>query len=204
MKKNFQKLFLILDTCLISIMSSNFTRQILNEQGVYIDLIQPEHKNQLYEVFELNRDYLRRCMKGIDSIQTPEDNFRRWGTLRDNSLPLGIWLNETQMIGRCRLTRDDQSNCVDIGYWLSQPYQGQGIMTAAVAVCIQFAFQQWNVERIEINCGENNLKSRAIPERLGFLNESISKIYPLVEVNGQMIQSVTYSKCNPMAKINEE
>ncbi len=65
---------------------------------------------------------------------------------------------------------------------------------------IRFVCEQWNVERMETHCGENNLKSRAIPERLGFLNEGISSIHPLVEVNGQMIQSITYSKCNPMQK----
>jgi len=181
-------------------MYSNFPRQTLTKQGIYIELIQPEHVNQLYELFELNRDYLRLYINGIDLLQTQEDVFQRWGVLRDNSLPLGIWLNETQMVGRCRLTRNYQSNCVDIGYWLSKSYQGQGLMTAAVAACVRFAFQEWNVERIEIQCGEDNLKSRAIPERLGFVNEGISSIHPLVEVNGQMIQSVTYSKCNPMQK----
>jgi ribosomal-protein-serine acetyltransferase len=198
MKKN-KKIFLISDPC-FKTMTSNFTRQTLTKQGAYIKVIQPEHLNQLYELFELNRDYLRRHIPGIDLLQTREDVFQRWGALRDNSLPLGIWLNETQMVGRCRLRRNEQSNCADIGYWISESYQGQGLMTAAVAVCVQFAFQEWNVEFMEIHCGENNLKSRAIPERLGFLNEGISSIDPPVELNGQMVQSITYSKCNPMQK----
>jgi ribosomal-protein-serine acetyltransferase len=181
-------------------MSSNFTRQTLTEQGVYIELIQPEHLDQLYELFELNRNYLRLYINGIDLLQTREQVLKRWGALRDNSLPLGVWLNETQMIGRCRLTRNYESNCADIGYWLSESYQGQGLMTAAVAACVRFAFQEWNVERIEIQCGEDNLKSRAIPERLGFLNEGISSIHPLVEVNGQMVKSITYSMCNSVQK----
>ncbi len=181
-------------------MYSNFPRQMLTEQKVYIELIRPEHLDQLYELFELNRNYLRLYMNGIDLMQTKDDVFQRWGALQDNSLPIGIWLNETQMIGRCRLRRNDQSNCADIGYWLSESHQGHGIMTAAVTACVRFAFEQWNVERMEIHCGESNLKSRAIPERLGFLNEGISSIHPLVEVNGQMVQSITYSKCNYMQK----
>jgi ribosomal-protein-serine acetyltransferase len=197
--KKVKKFFLILDTY-SKVMSSNFTRQILNKQGTYIELIKPEHLDQLYELFELNRDYLRPYMNGIDLLKTREDVFQRFGVLRDNSLPLGIWLDETQLIGRCRLTQDDQSNCATIGYWLSESHQGQGLMTAAVAACIRFAFEDWNVERMEIHCGETNLKSRAIPERLGFLNEGISPTDPLVEVNGQMIQSMTYSKSNPMQK----
>ena len=184
-------------------MCSNFPHQVLTKEGIYIGLIEAEHVDQLYELFELNRDYLRLHVNGIDLLQTREDVFRRWGTLRDNSLPVGIWFNERQMIGRCRLTQYKQSDSADIGYWLSKSHQGQGVMTAAVSTCVQFAFQQWNVERIEIQCGENNFKSRAIPERLGFLNEGIPSNYPLVEVNGQMVKSVIYSKYNPISKQNQ-
>ena len=178
-------------------MYSNFTRQILSNKGAYIELIEPEHLNQLYELFELNRDYLRQHVNGIDAIQTREDLSRRWCVSRNNSLSVGLWLNEKQMVGRCRLTRQDDSNCADVGYWLSQSHQGQGLMTIAVDALIKFAFEEWNVKRIEIHCGENNFKSRAIPERLGFLNEGISLTEPFVQVNGQMIPSITYSKCNP-------
>ena len=168
-----------------------------------MEVIQTEHIDQLYEVFELNRNYLRLYINGIDRLETREDVCRRWGTLRDDSLPLGIWLKEGQMIGRCRLTRNKQEDLADIGYWLSESYQGQGVMTAAVAVCMQFAFEQWNVQRMEIHCGENNFKSRAIPERLGFVNEGIASNQPFVEVNGHMVTSLVYSKSNPMRKQNQ-
>lgn len=179
-------------------MCSDFIRQMLSTKGAYIELIQPEHVNQLYELFELNRDYLRQCIHGIDSIQTREDLRRRWGVCTNSSISLGIWMNEAQIVGRCRLTRQDDSNCADVGYWLSESHQGQGLVTAAVATLIKFAFEEWHVKCIEIHCGENNVKSRAIPERLGFLNEGISAGHPLVEVNGQMVRSITYSKSNPV------
>ena len=76
-------------------------------------------------------------------------------------------------------------------------------MTTAVAACVQFAFEQWNVQRMEIHCGEKNFKSRAIPERLEFFYEGISPNQPFVEVNGQMVASVVYSKSNPMRKQNQ-
>jgi hypothetical protein len=89
MEKNEKNLFLISNTC-FKTMCTNFTRQILIKQGIYIELIQPEHLNQLYELFELNRDYLRLYINDIDLLQTREDVSQRWGALRDNSLPLGI------------------------------------------------------------------------------------------------------------------
>ena len=177
-------------------MCFDFTRQMLSTRGAYIELIRPEHLNELYELFELNRDYLRQCINGIDSIQSREDLNRRWGVSTNSSLSLGIWVNEAQMVGRCRLTRHDDSNCADVGYWLSERHQGQGLMTSSVEALMKFAFEEWHVKCIEIHCGENNFKSRAIPERLGFLNEGISAVHPLVEVNGQMVRSITYSKSN--------
>jgi ribosomal-protein-serine acetyltransferase len=190
----FSKFLFLESVSYLKAMYSNFVRQMLSSKGAYMELIEPEHLNQLYELFELNRDYLRQCINGIDSIQSRDDLRRRWGVSTDSSISLGIWVNEMQIVGRCRLTRQDDSDRADAGYWLSESHQGQGLMTAAVTALIKFAFEEWQVKCIEIHCGENNLKSRAIPERLGFLNEGISSVHPLVQVNGQMVQSITYSK----------
>lgn len=173
--------------------SIRMSRQMLKE-GISIRLIESEDMDELYRVFQLNKDYLRLHINGIDQLQSREDVYRRWGRFNDHSLPLGIWLNNTELIGRCRLTRYIQSNSADIGYWLSECHQGQGVMTAAVAFCMKFAFDEWNIQRIEIQCSESNLKSRGIAERLGFINEGISLDDPLIEVNGEMVQSLIYSK----------
>jgi ribosomal-protein-serine acetyltransferase len=57
-------------------------------------------------------------------------------------------------------------------------------MTSAVEELVKFAFEKCNVKRIEIHCGVNNLKSRSIPERLGFINEGISQTDQPVQLNG--------------------
>lgn len=177
-------------------MSSDTMNRVLPIKGACLKLMQLEHLEPLYELLELNRDYLRENIPGIDLLRTREDLQKRWITSRENSLQFGLWLDE-QLVGRCRLTRDEKSSVADIGYWLSKYHQGHGLMTVAVKDMVQFAFEVWNVRRIEIHCGVNNLKSRAIPERLGFLNEGIASNIPAVEVNGQMIQTVIYSQCNP-------
>ena len=176
-------------------MSSDSIDRLLPIKGLCLKLMQREHLEQLYELFELNRDYLRKHIPGIDLIQTREDLQGRWITRKNNSLQFGLWLDE-QLVGRCRLTRDENSSVADIGYWLSKYHQGRGLMTAAVKDLVQFAFEVWNVRRVEIHCGVNNLKSRAIPERLGFVNDGIASNIPAVELNGQMILSVIYSQYN--------
>ncbi|WP_251554475.1 GNAT family N-acetyltransferase [Neobacillus muris] len=63
----------------------------------------------------------------------------------------------------------------EIGYWIDTRHSGKGYITEAVEAIHHFAFQELKARRIEIRCDPNNIKSRAIPERLGFTLEGILK-----------------------------
>ena len=60
-----------------------------------------------------------------------------------------------------------------IGYWLGQAYERKGLMTAACTAVIDYAFTDLALHRIEILCATQNVRSRAIPKRLGFTYEGI-------------------------------
>ena len=49
--------------------------------------------------------------------------------------------------------------------------QGKGIMTQACKRLIQYGFEKMNLHRMEINVVPENLKSLAIPKKLGFYHE---------------------------------
>lgn len=59
----------------------------------------------------------------------------------------------------------------EIGYWLDSRYRGNGYMTEAVNGIAEFAFSELKANRVVIRCDTLNHKSRAIPERLGFVLE---------------------------------
>ena len=59
----------------------------------------------------------------------------------------------------------------EIGYWIDTRFCGNGYMTEAVSGITNFAFHELKARRIEIRCDTLNLKSKAIPERLGFILE---------------------------------
>lgn len=61
----------------------------------------------------------------------------------------------------------------EIGYWIDSRYSGKGYMAEAVQGITDFAFRELQAQRVEIRCDEKNIKSRAIPERLGFNLEGI-------------------------------
>ncbi|WP_336882457.1 GNAT family N-acetyltransferase [Priestia koreensis] len=63
----------------------------------------------------------------------------------------------------------------EIGYWIHTEFSGNGYMTEAVRELSNVGLQQMKFKRIEIRCESTNLKSRSIPEKLGFELEGILK-----------------------------
>lgn len=63
----------------------------------------------------------------------------------------------------------------EIGYWIDSRYEGKGYMTEAVDGLTAFAFDHLKAKRVEIRCDALNIKSMAIPKRLGYELEGILK-----------------------------
>jgi ribosomal-protein-serine acetyltransferase len=61
----------------------------------------------------------------------------------------------------------------EMGYWLAADAQGQGLVTSACRALIQHAFIDYDLNRLEIRCATNNARSRAIPEKIGFVCEGV-------------------------------
>ena len=81
---------------------------------------------------------------------------------------------KNKIVGQIGFHNLDWTNkSVNMGYWLAQSAQGNGLMTRASVVFINYAFDGMRLNRVQINCAEENVKSRAIPERLGFKTEGV-------------------------------
>jgi ribosomal-protein-serine acetyltransferase len=61
----------------------------------------------------------------------------------------------------------------EIGYWLGASFQGKGLVVKSCRALVEYAFNELNLNRVEIRCGVENKKSRKIPEKLGFKEEGI-------------------------------
>jgi ribosomal-protein-serine acetyltransferase len=68
---------------------------------------------------------------------------------------------------------DRPNRSTSIGYWLDEAHEGRGIVTRACAAIVTEGFRERNLHRIEIRCATGNLRSSAIPRRLGFREEGI-------------------------------
>jgi ribosomal-protein-serine acetyltransferase len=85
---------------------------------------------------------------------------------------------------------DWRAGSTSLGYWLGEEYEGRGTMTAAVRVLTDNALSTWGLSRVEIRAATENRRSRAIPERLGFAEETT---LPKAErVGDRWLDSVVY------------
>lgn len=77
----------------------------------------------------------------------------------------------------------------ELTYWLGEEHQGLGLMTNCCRVLTNYAFDNLNLNRVEIRA--NNLKSAAIPERLRFCQEGILR--EAEWVNDRFVDNIVYS-----------
>lgn len=69
-----------------------------------------------------------------------------------------------------------------IGYWVGEPFAGQGHMTAALRPLLAFAFGALGLHRIEAACVPENQASHRLLLRSGFREEGLARAY--LKING--------------------
>ncbi len=86
------------------------------------------------------------------------------------------------MAGGVRYHEIDWSNrMTELGYWISEGFEGKGLVTKTCRVLIDYAFNELGLNRIVISCAAENQKSCAIPEKLGFKQEGILRQSELLQ-----------------------
>ncbi|PKG33368.1 GNAT family N-acetyltransferase [Methanoregula sp.] len=80
----------------------------------------------------------------------------------------------------------------EIGYWLSEPYWGRGIVTDAVRAIVPVAFDRYNLARIQAGIFENNPASMRVLEKCGFVREAVHR--NAVTKNGVTMDEVMYAR----------
>ncbi|WP_175989186.1 GNAT family N-acetyltransferase [Bacillus sp. Marseille-Q1617] len=151
----------------------------VNEE-ISIELFQQHHKEELFELIDTNREHLRRWLQWVDKRQSPGDFepiipiwIRNYAD--NNGFDAGIRF-EGELVGMIGLHYIDwKAKSTSIGYFLSEHAQGKGIVTTVITALLNYLFTKMKLNRVDIQCAVNNVKSLAIPERLGFIREGITR-----------------------------
>ena len=153
-----------------------FTYVIDNE--IELKLLDIYHSEEIFKSIDSSREHLRKYLPWVDRTKSTDDtkNFLENSKKQyaaNNGFNAGIWYKGkfAGVIGYHSIDRSMKG--ISIGYWLNEEFVGNGIMTKACRQFVDFAFNVYHLNRVEIRCAEDNVKSRAIPERLGFTKEGI-------------------------------
>jgi Acetyltransferases, including N-acetylases of ribosomal proteins len=143
-----------------------------------LTLLESRHSDELYNLVDKNRKFLREWLSWVDgTINSDQTKISIATGLKafseNNGFQLAVFYKKT-MVGRIGLHGIDWNNKkTSIGYWLGEEFQGNGIMTVSCKAVVNYLFDELLLNRVEIRVATFNNKSRAIPERLKFVNEGI-------------------------------
>ncbi|WP_088809859.1 MULTISPECIES: GNAT family N-acetyltransferase [Listeria] len=154
-------------------------------------------KNDVDDYFELiksAKSYLRNWLTVSDKAETKSDTARNIAyqmNVNEEVPTLFMMEYEGKLVGSISFhTMDKVNQSGEIGYWLAEPFQGQGLMIKSLRFLIDYGFHTLKLHRIEMKIASNNEKSQSLPEKLGFRKEGILKEAKFI--NGRFVDYVVY------------
>ncbi len=131
------------------------------DEDTDLRIYEERHAQEVAELVDQNRAYLRQWLPWVDNSRTVEDSraFIRSSLhqfAQNEGFQAGIWYRDklAGAIGYHRLDWIDSK--VEIGYWLSESLQGKGLMAKAFRILITYAFIELGLNRVEIHCAIEN------------------------------------------------
>lgn len=148
------------------------------DDDLELRLLERRHAHVLFTLTTENRDHLRPYLPWVPKmtlIEQTEGFIDRAleQFARHDGFQAGIFLHNelVGMVGLHYVRWDTERT--EIGYWLAEGAQGQGVATRVVQAVCSYCFTELKLGRVEIRCAEENTRSRLIPERLGFTQEGV-------------------------------
>ena len=165
-------------------------------ESLTIRMLERKDAKELFRVVDDNRSHLREWLPWLDDntkvrdsevfIETTINQFKK-----DKSFQCGVFYSNS-LVGMCGFHPISFSNnSVTIGYWLAKRYEGKGIITKCSEFFINYAFQELKLNKVCIPVAEKNVKSRAVAERLGLINEGLEREAEVLY--GMYVNHIRYS-----------
>jgi len=154
-------------------------KSLFVEEGLEIATPMEGDAQELFNIVDENRAYLRKWLPWLDDVKSVDDELsliRSLSEKKSDEFTLYIIRQFGNLVGVISLNWVDWSNrSFGLGYWLSQSSSGHGIMTKACSRLMDHCFDDLKLHRSVIEAAVENYPSRAVAERLGMRIEGISK-----------------------------
>jgi RimJ/RimL family protein N-acetyltransferase len=140
---------------------------------------QPADAPLLKEAVDSSLDHLREWMPwAMHEPESAEAKAQRLRHFRanfdlDKDYVYAIFSrDESQVLGGTGLHTRAGKSAFEIGYWIRASHINQGFATEISAALTHVAFKLCGVGRMEIHCDPNNVRSAAVPRKLGYTHEA--------------------------------
>jgi len=155
-------------------------------ENVFLKELEIKDAEHIFKAIDSQREYLGKWLPFVEFTKSVKDSL----DYVDSVVTMPEECKEWQFAVFCgddfaglagfkgtdRLNRKSE-----IGYWLCEKFQNRGIMTDSVNTLIKFGFSELGLNRIQIKCAPENVKSNKIPQRLGFTLEGIERASEFVK-----------------------
>lgn len=172
--------------------------EIKVDSNVRLRTVAVTDANELYSIIEKDRSRLNRWLPWVNHIQSVEEEVyfiqNEIPKTNDRSLWMAtIVLNERAVgvIDIHAINFDRHSG--QIGYWIDQAVQGQGIMSKCLRKVVEVAKDDFNIHRLELITDVENWASQRVAEKNDFKKEGIMKEY-IPHENGQYRDAVLFGR----------
>jgi ribosomal-protein-serine acetyltransferase len=129
----------------------------------------------IYLAVDADRDRLREWLPWVDGTSSLAVQREFLASLEvANAAGTGVHVTMRQdanFAGVMGLRINGMHGSADIGYWVAAAYAGRGLVTRSVAALVDLAFGPLRLHRVELRAATDNVRSRAVAERLGMLHE---------------------------------
>jgi ribosomal-protein-serine acetyltransferase len=172
-------------------------RTELTDGTIIIRQFQSQDAESLYSAVRSSIPEISLWMPWCHAEYSVEES-RSWVDLQDDLWDNGqqfnfvITDNEGSYLGGVGLNAIDQHfHCGNLGYWIRSDAAGRGVAVAAALLCLQFAFEDVKLTRVEVIVDAENTRSLRVAEKLGAQREGLLR--NRVPVNGQRRDAVLFS-----------
>ena len=169
---------------------------LIIEENLILEIASEKHALRLFNAVDNNRKHLSVFLPWVAHMQS-SDNMLQYlkncELLYKNNKEISfVILYNGALVGRIGLHYIDlQNKTASIGYWLAKDAEGKGIVTKCCIKLIAYAFEELNLNRLELKAAEKNLRSQAIPEKLNFKKEGILR--EAEYINNEFVNLQLYS-----------
>ncbi|EXJ23241.1 Ribosomal-protein-L7p-serine acetyltransferase [Alkalibacterium sp. AK22] len=181
------------------------------DQELSLKLTMPKDSAELFELIEVSRAHIGEWMSWVHQIKSQQDV---QDSIEQNLIELSkqkgmhcLIVFRGKIIGSASLKYFDWDvRSAEIGYWISPAHEGKGVMSQTAQALTDYGFEYYKLNKIEIWAAEENVRSRSIPERLGFVLEGMRRANE--RINGRshnmMIYGLLRSEWKNMSRFHRD